>query len=455
MKELIRGVTCLALALGATACEDDPSIDFGGSPTTVQLSPNVMFITSGNTKELLVRLVNDRNQAVPTSFTVSNVGAGLNVVFDTLFRPQQTIDNPVLTSPLIKTQQRYFIEADLPGGGQRTFTLTSSGLSGSPTINIEPSTVGAMSVTGAAALGETVTITASDAQSFVTSGGARTTVFFVTAGDTLQAVITDLTSKSISFIPLPNSTGPAFVTGITLDFAPTLAPRMLQTTNEIVVPINPVVIAAGGVNQPRTVTGPGFKFLPDFSITYGGVTAYTVSVAADSNSAQVVLPAGVTDQKPLLNNLVFATLTSVPILNLPTATPLTTVTTPYDGSAPDGNALVITAVDPIGTQVIVFDTPINFGPDDLDLGGGTKWYRLVIPSAGVRRVTVDWTDDAAGETGDLDFVVCNDAITSCPIQRLTGAHPETGTANLAAGNYWIAVANFNDGPIGMLKIIVE
>ncbi|MDZ4259544.1 MAG: hypothetical protein U0974_13585 [Gemmatimonadales bacterium] len=459
MKELIRGVACLALALGATACEDDPSIDFGGSPTLVQLSPNVMFITSGNTKELLARLVNDRNQSVPTSFTVSNVGAGLNVIFDTLFRPQQTIKDPVLTSPLIKTQQRYFIEANLPVGGQSTFTLTSGGISGSPTINIEPTRTGALSAT-APALGEEVTIAAPPSQSFAASGDTLTTVFFVVGTDTLRAVITELTTSSVSFLPLPGSAGPAFVTRITLNFAPTLAPRRLETLNAITTPVPvvasaPLVVAAGGVHAPRTVSAAGFKFLPNFSMTVGGVEAYVVSVAADSNSAQVIVPAAVTAEAPVLSGIALNILTAVSLSGIPSSNTLTTATTPYNGSAADGNALVINALDPLGTQFVVFDTPINFGPDNFGLGGPTKWYRLVVPSAGVRTVTVDWTDDAAGDTGDFDFEVCNDALTACPISRLTGAHPEFGSANLAAGNYWIAVANFANGPVGMLKITIE
>jgi len=307
MKELIRGVACLALALGATACEDDPSIDFGGSPTLVQLSPNVMFITSGNTKELLVRLVNDRNQSVPTSFTVSDVGAGLNVIFDTLFRPQQTIADPVLTSPLIKTQQRYFIEADLPGGGQRSFTLTSSGISGSPTINIEPSNTGALSAT-APALGEVVTINAPDAQSFSTTTGSSTTVSFDVGGTLTPAVITALSTTSVSFIPLPGSTGPAVVSNITLNFAPTLAARTLESPNEITVPAVasiPLVYSTGtpAAGAAVSVTAAGFRFRPNATFTYTTGDAFVLSISADSTTASILPPPNMTAETATVSNV--------------------------------------------------------------------------------------------------------------------------------------------------------
>lgn len=458
MKELIRGVACMALALGATACEDDPSIDFGGSPTMVQLSPNVMFINSGKTKELLVRLVNDRNQAVPTSFTVSNVGAGLNVVFDTAFRPQQTGAEPEPTSPLIKTQQRYFIEADLPGGGQRTFTLTSGGISGSPTINIEPSNTGALSAT-APALGEPITINAPDGQSFTTTGSAATTVSFDVGGTQQEAIITALTATSVTFLPLPGSTGPATVTNITLNFAPTLAARDLESSNEITVPAVasiPAVVVDGGVNLPSTVTAAGFKFLPDFSMTVGGVNAIILSISADSSSAQVVLPAGVTAEAPVLSNVVLDFLTAVP-LSLPSSNPLTTATTPYDGSAPDGNALVINVPDPVGTELVIHDTPINFGADLMGLGGPTKYYKVVIPSAGVRGFNIKWTLDDAGDEADFDFVVCTDpnVFGTCVIGSLSSSNPEADSGNLTAGDWWLLIANFNAGPVGMITITID
>lgn len=457
MKGLIRGVACIAVALGVTACEDDPSLDFGGKPTQVQLSPEVYFVRSGASTNVRVRLVNDRNQSTPTSWVVSNVGAGLNVIFDSLFRPVQETSGDTLRPQAVQIQHQYIVEADIPTGAQRQFTLTSGAFSGTVTANVEPVVTGALSAT-APALGEIVTITAPTTQSFTPSGSGITDVFFVTAGDTLHPIITELTSTSVSFIPLPGSAGPAFVTGITLNFAPTLAARRLETSNSITVPAvssAPLVVAAGGVHAPRTVSAAGFKFLPNFSMTVGGVEAYVVSVAADSNSAQVIVPAGVTAEAPVVNNVVLDFLTAVPLTGLPSSIALTTATTPYDGSTNDPNALVINALDPLGTPVVVFDTPINFGPDDLGLGGNTKWYRLVIPSAGSRTVTVDWGNDASGNTADFDFVVCDDAITTCPIQRLTGAHPETGNANLAAGNYWIAVANFDNGPVGMLKITIE
>lgn len=457
MKELIRGVTCLALALGATACEDDPSIDFGGSPTTVQLSPNVMFITSGNTKELLVRLVNDRNQAVPTSFTVSNVGAGLNVVLDTLFRPQQTIDNPVLTSPLIKTQQRYFIEADLPGGGQRTFTLTSSGLSGSPTINIEPTNTGALSAT-APALGEVVTINASDAQSF---DPANTEVFFVVGTDTLTAVTTAVSATSISFIPLPGSAGPAFVTDITLNFAPTLAPRRLPTPNEITVPavVNaPTTLSTATPDAGASMTvvlGGGLRFLGNSKVLVGGVEAGILSKSADSATATIV---------PALNSSGAVTYTGI-ALNFLTAVPLDldsdgktiTPTATFGGTTLAGgtdlaNAPTIAIPTVIGLSTVLTDQGGygTFSSCLTSLGGDTcRLYKIVVPATQTFALEGNWDT-----TADIGFyrLSSTGVATTTPIADGLGqsaTRKESGTTgSLAAGTYFIAVVYYGVGSYG-------
>lgn len=459
MKGLIRGVACMVVALGVTACEDDPSLDFGGKPTGVQLSPFVYFANSGVEQAVRVRLVNDRNQSVPTQWVVSNVGAGLEVVFDSLFRPEQSSSSDTLRFVAEKVQQQYLVRSNIPTGGQRQFTLTSGAFSGTVTANIQPLVTGALSAT-APALGDPVTITAPDGQSFTTTGTGATTVSFSIGGTQTNAIITSLTSTSVTFIPLPGSTGPATVTGITLNFAPTLAARTLVTSNEINVPAvasAPATVSAGGVNQPRTLTAAGFKFLPDFSMTVGGVNVIVLSVAADSNSAQVVVPAGVTAENPVLNNVVLDFLPEVPLNNLPSSVALTTATTPYDGSAPDGNALVINALDPIGTPLVIYDTPINFGADLMGLGGDTKYYKLVVPSDGVRGFNITWTLDDAGDEADYDFVVCTDPTDfgSCVIGSLTGSNPEADSGNLTTGDWWILIANFDNGPVGMITITID
>ena len=83
MNRMIRGMAGLMVALGVSACGEDPSVDFGGdAPTKIQASPEVMFVTQGTPDALLLRLVDDRNRSTATSWEISNVSPGLTVELD-------------------------------------------------------------------------------------------------------------------------------------------------------------------------------------------------------------------------------------------------------------------------------------------------------------------------------------------------------------------------------------
>jgi hypothetical protein len=356
MKGLIRGVAGTALVLGATACAEDFSIDFGGAPTAVQASPEVMFLASGTQKEILVRLVNDRNQSTPTSFDLANVGAGLTVTYDDQYRPEWTSRDTALVAPLVKEQQRYTVSANIPTGGQRTFQFTSGGLAGTVKVNVTPTVIG------------------------------------------LQG-------------------GP------------------------------------GGLMEVATVTAPGFIFREDFGIAFGELAAEVISVAEDGSSAEVRFPAN-QSSTPTITNVAVSFLPTVTLASIQNVEVITTATTPYGGSSPTDNPAVITYAG--GTQVFR-DSWVNFGDPTIVGGGQEKIWRLVLPAGGTRTISLDWNADAAGEDGDYDFAVCTVADPSiCPIARLTGAHPEIGTANLPAGEYYVAVVLFNDiHPAGVLTLTIE
>ncbi len=355
MKGLIRGVAGTALVLGATACAEDFSIDFGGAPTAVQASPEVMFLASGAQKELLVRLVNDRNQSTPTSFDLANVGAGLTVTYDDQYRPQWSSIDPVLDAPLVKEQQRYIVSANIPTGGQRTFQLTSGGIAGTVQVNVTPTAIGL-------------------------AGGP------------------------------------------------------------------------GGLMEEVTVTAPGFILRPNFAINFGELRAEVISVAEDGSSAQVRFPIN-QSAAPTINNVAVSFLPTVTLASIANVEVITTATRSV-GTNPDANAPTINYGG--GTQVFR-DSWTAPGDDILANGGGNQWIKLVLPAGGTRTVSLDWNQDAEATYGDYDLYVCTDATaTVCPIARFTTGRPETGSANLAAGTYWIGVSLYQDiHPAGVYTITIE
>ncbi len=234
MNRTIRGMAGLLVAFGVSACASDYSLQFETPPTQIQASPTVMFITSGDApKELLLRLTNDINQSVPASFTVSNVPAGLTVAHDDNYRPDFVNSSGTLEQPAQLVQQRYFVSADVPTGGMFTFTVSSGSFSQDITVRVLPIDLGAALSATAPAIGDPVTITAPANLSFSTTPGKESTVNIPGGGD---AVITDLSAKSITFLPIPGSSGVASVSNVTLDYAPTLSPMTLKTTSSIDVP---------------------------------------------------------------------------------------------------------------------------------------------------------------------------------------------------------------------------
>lgn len=450
MKGLIRGVAGAALVLGATACADDYSIDFGGAPTAVQPSPEVMFVNSGAQKELLVRLVNDRNQSTPASFQVANVGAGLTVTYDATYRPQWTSTDPTLEPKVDKEQQRYTVAANIPTGGKRTFQLTSGGLTATTTVYVLPTTMGAAIANPAPALGDVVTINAPEGQSFSTTASATgaSTVSFPEGG---APIIQEITAKSITFIPRPGTTGAATVTGVTLDYAPTLAPRSLTTSNEITVPAVtniPLVYssASPAAGATVTVTAAGFRFLPNVSFTIGGAAAFVLSVSADSTTATILPPPSVAGGTAVVSNAVLSFLPAVGLLNVPSTATMTTQNypAPVNAGTSTATANVFSAASPGVGRVYAESGVLGFGPNvNYSFNGAPRFYQLNVTVAGSYTIRTSWNGG-----GDMDVYLRNGTNTANIGTALTGNMPEVITANLAVGTYFIVLHDYeNFGPL--------
>lgn len=157
MNRMIRGMAGLLVALGASACGDDPSVDFGGdSPTKIQASPEVMFVNQGESEQLIVRLVDDRNRATPTSFEISNVGAGITVALDRTFRPDY-IGSDQLEFKEIQYAHRLIVSAVDPVG--TTFTVSSGGISQVIQVKVVPTVI---PITFGTVANGTVTVTSTN-----------------------------------------------------------------------------------------------------------------------------------------------------------------------------------------------------------------------------------------------------------------------------------------------------
>lgn len=227
MNRVIRGMAGVLVALGASACASDYSLDFGGEPIAVQVSPQVMFVGHLETKELLVRLVNERNQAVPASFTVSEVSTGFTVTPDEDYRPDTVNPDHELESDAEQYQQRFFVTAD--DNREGSFKVSSGSFSTMVTVRAVPTNLGLLSST-TIATGEPVTLTLPGQMSFTPGGRAPTEISF--PGD-LDAEILEITDKSVTFLPPPGASGRAKATNLLIDYSPTLKIASLESLDQL------------------------------------------------------------------------------------------------------------------------------------------------------------------------------------------------------------------------------
>jgi hypothetical protein len=263
---MIRGMAGLMVALGASACGEDPSLDFGGeAPTQVQVTPSSMFITQGVAEQVLARLIDDRNRSTPTSFEISNVSAGLTVRLDTLYRPDNIGSDSLEFNP-IQHQHRFFVTGESAVAG--SFTVSSSGFSQVVTVKVVASTLGTNLSSTAPQIGDVVTLTLPANLSFTTEGDDMSVI---TVGGN-DVVVTEMTSTSVSFVPFPGSSGPVSATGIITDYSPTLATDTLSTDDDVVVPaVAPVTLSSTSpaIGEAVVVTaGAGQEFSADATVTF-------------------------------------------------------------------------------------------------------------------------------------------------------------------------------------------
>ncbi len=108
------------MLFGLGACFSDPGASINNeSFHTVQASPTVSVISVGDSDQILLRLVNDANNAVSTSFTIVNPSpSGIAVHYQANYRPIFTGGSDSLSVVADKSQQEYYVVGLTPGSYQ-------------------------------------------------------------------------------------------------------------------------------------------------------------------------------------------------------------------------------------------------------------------------------------------------------------------------------------------------
>jgi len=420
---MIRGVAGLLVALGASACVNDPSVDYANDPSTIVLDPETMFITHGTEKQVFARLVDERNRATPTEFTISNVSAGLTVRVDSTYRLDY-INGDSLSWRPVQHQHRLWVGSSNPQGAMGQFTVTAQGISTTATARILPADLGSGLSSTSPGIGDVVTLTAPANVSFTDNA----TVAVVDGNTVVNAVVMDRAPKSISFVPFPGSTGVVRVAGVTLDYAPTLASRTLPTAATITVPEDPsspsLSTTAPALGAPVTITaGPGQQFSSNSAVSFdpGGAAVVTARTA----TTLTILPRPGSGGAATVTNVVL-TDGEAEVLGTFTRTTSNGFTTPVPAATSIPVAYSSTSPAP-SAPVTVTATGFKFLPNVSFTFGGTAALVLNV-SADSNTVTILPPPNVAGETA----VVSNAVLEFLPIVPITGL---TTTPVVTTGDY--------------------
>ena len=295
MKQMTSGMLALVGVFALAGCYSYASEAINNANyNTVQATPQFAVMKVGDSDQLIMRLVNDANNGAVTSYTVSNVGAGVAVHYQANYRPvfDSKLDTLVPTGD--KTAQQYFIVGLAVGTYSFTVTPTSVNTGVSATVNVvvTPRDLGpAISKTSGAA-GDTIVITA-----------PTNTVFSQTSAVSFTTGVVGIASRSadstsIKIVVGGGVSGPATVTLVGNKLVPTVLPVTLSSTNSLVttpqaLPTLSATSAAAGATITLTA-GTNTFFSPTSVVSFGTGSISVTSRAADSSSISFLVGPGIT-----------------------------------------------------------------------------------------------------------------------------------------------------------------
>ena len=291
MKQMTSGMIAFCGVLALAGCYSYTSETINnGNYNTVQATPNFAVVRAGDSDQMIVRLVNDANNGAITSYTVSNIGAGILVHYQANFRPVFDASKDSLVKTGDKSAQQYYIVGVTPGTWSFDVTPMSVNTAIKTTVKVvvTPRNLGAaLSKSPTANVGDTVTLTAPAGTVFSQSSA----ISFPT-GPAVVIAFRSPDSTSIQFTVGSGVTGVATVTKVGVAAVPSVSPVTLVTTTALATPATPTTAAptisslAPTLGQNVTVTlGGGLRFHANSKMLVGTLAATIVSMTPDSGTA--------------------------------------------------------------------------------------------------------------------------------------------------------------------------
>ncbi len=223
MMRYLRGMVLLGFVALAGACNTEPDVVAGGTPTKFLVDPGVVFVQLGDSAAVSVQLVDQQGTAFNAPITISNVGAGITVAADSSYRPIFDADGNLVFNKF-GTELRLFVTAT--GLAASSFDVSAEGVTGTVNVTVLPVTLDATFSNLTPDVGELITVTAPAGFVF----NSNSTITFA-AGEDAQIVDVAADGSTISFYQVPGSSGDVTITDVTPSYAPSLKlPFTLSTT---------------------------------------------------------------------------------------------------------------------------------------------------------------------------------------------------------------------------------
>jgi hypothetical protein len=243
MNRLTSGTVSLIALLVVSGCNNDPTEDLRGPLTRLQASPSTVNVVRTKTKTVQVTGFDAQGNPLESAYEVTDVGPGITVKRDSSFFPQFLNDTLLTVPPTAPTFQ--FIVT-----GTEFTTSSFKVTSGGQEVTI-PVTVTADGTTTPLA---TVTSTGPSASDPTVLTLPAPFQFGPDAGVTFDAGAAIVVSKSddgrtLTIFPPPGATNAGAVTGVVLDYIPTVP---LTTTTDVALTISPSVPPQPGTDSPAT-----------------------------------------------------------------------------------------------------------------------------------------------------------------------------------------------------------
>lgn len=423
-------------------------------------SSSFVVTAGGKTITIPVRVVPDSAPGTATSSSTPNVGdtVSLTAPANFLFTPASVVSNDSAVIATVGISADSTTIQFIPGPGAfgpvtvsglvvqyatsiSGYTMTSSNsitTSAAPNVTLN---------TANAAAGDTITVTAPAPYKFTPASVPSV------PGAGLASLGISADSSQIRFLIGPSAAAAVSVNNVIVNGASALGTFTL--TSGAVALNTPAVsnlAASFNTNAPNingnvTVTAPaGIKFLPTAKIFFGTDQQTVTSVAADSGSLVFRAHKAGASGTVSMSNIALSFLTSVPITSTITATATVGATiTSLAGTDAFATAPTVVIPDAGKTGGIIDAGAFAVGPSVCSntLGGPCRIYTFTISTSRTFAVSASWqgttdvgvyfTNAAGGITGT----------TGCDAKGAgAGGQPETCTATLAAGTYFLVVDSF-------------